>query len=263
MPCQSDYVRVPSQADRRKLALKELTAGGVKANKAISLIAISQTESSYIWNQSRAAPPALTFELSTCWQCRAVIGWEFALRGNTRILHPNNKEAVAQKFLIDNKLAAVGASGDLLPLAPLLSPNSDGIANWFEWAVKHRRADLLTNWSIGPTQMHLVWSDLFRPFQKMGPTPDRLNTWEELFDFYMAGSAAARGHAIKYLDPGSKWNALGTSWPADNPDDKPKIINWLIGQLGNKAGATQYFTNAYDRNLKAVMADARSLNLIA
>jgi len=261
MACESDYAKVASLADRRKLALKELITGGVPSNKAISIVAISHTECGYIWNQSRAAPPVLQFELSTCWQCRACVGWEFAIADGKKILHPNNKEAVARKFVIDNKLAAMGADGNLLPLAPLTSANSDAIANWFEWAVRFRRADLLINWSVGPTQMHMIWSDLFRPFMKMGDTSNRLNTWEQLFEFYTASGAAARGHAIKYLTPGSPGMA-GTTWPADNPNDKDKVINWLIGQIGNKAGATQYYNNSYNTNLKSAIADAKLLNLV-
>lgn len=261
MPCTSDYARVGNINERRKLALKELTSGGVAAHKAISLVAVSATECGYIWNQARVAPPVLEFELSTCWQCRSCVGWEFALKNGRKILHPNNKEPVARAFLLDNKMATVGADGDLLPAGPLLAANSDAIAKWFEWAVRNRRADLLTNWSIGPTQMHLIWSDLFRPFMKMGPTPNRLNTWEQVFEFYTASSAAARGHAIKYLDPGSPGMA-NTSWPAANPDDKEKVITWLIGQVGNRNAATTYYNNAYANNLKATLADAKLLNVV-
>jgi hypothetical protein len=108
----------------------------------------------------------------------------------------------------------------------------------------------------------MVWSDLFRPvFTKMGPTPNRLNTWEQLFEFYMAGSAVARAHAITYMDPGSQWNAAAKKWPASDPADKDSIITWLIGQLGNRAGATQYYNNAYRGNLAAVLADAKAIGI--
>lgn len=261
MAC-TDYTKLNEQ-ERRRTALREMKEADIPLSKAVSLIAISGTESSFIWTQPRVAPPALEFALSPCWHCRVPVGWEPQFKGNQRVLAPANKEAKARAFVLQNGLAVEGAGGELLPAGATLVPNSNGLVKWLEWAIAERRADLLINWSIGPTQMHLIWSDLYRPFQKMNATPDRLNTWEDVFDFLMTDNAGAVARKINYLNPGSKWNPAGTSWPADNPDNADKVINWLIGQLGNRADAARYYNSAYKRNLALVLADARAEKLIA
>jgi len=264
MACDSDYKKMANNAVRRQTALKELIAGGVNKHKAMSIIAISATESSFIWNEERS--DKLPFAKTVCWQCRAVIGWEYSLFEGKRVLHAANHEKVAAQYLLDNKLAYWGAGQRLYPNAGLNTADGDAMAAWFEWALMNRRSDLLPNWSIGPTQMHLLWSDLYLPHRKSWTPPSNgsrrcwLQTWEELFSFYMLNSAAARAHAITYLDPG-KCNMGAKIYPSEQPANRNLAIAWLVEQIGNPTAAATYYDNHYKGNLAAVMTDAVNLKL--
>jgi len=268
MACETDYRAIPDAQLFKRIdtALKELTQGGVSVHKAISVIAVSGNECGYIWNQTRA--PTLWFENSPCWQCRGCVGWEFGLArvGETqvRILHDANKEKEALAYLQDNGLATMGTSGHLLATQKLSTPaNNDNIARWFEWAVSNRRADLLPNWSVGPTQMYLYWSALtigVAPNRGKTVDPRWLNTWEQVFNYHMASSALARANAITYLDP--SYNGVD-AWPSQRPTDADLAIAWLTPrQVGNKAAATTYYNNLFKQRLAETVGRAKALGLI-
>jgi len=264
MQCTEDFSPL-GVSKRRQLALSAHHAGGIDIYKSVSLVAVSVSEAGAIWNMQRA--PSLIYSLKAeCWQCRAVIGWEynFADKEMTKkILHPNNgSDPEAKDYVLSNGLASVGGDGLLYPTTKggLLTPNSDAIARWFEWAVQHRKAKLLTNWSIGPTQMHLLWSDLYLPYRGAAAKtrPYWLQTWEQIFDFYMSDSVY-KANAIQYLDPGKCTSAK--TWPSQHPEDEVANRAWLTYcQTGT--GFPDYYTKNFYPNLKATLADAKSLGLL-
>jgi len=259
MTCTTDYAAIGSLDARMHTFLTEAHDGAVPVHKAVSLAALAANECGEIWNQART--PELLFAPLTCWECRACVGWEFAIKNGVHVLNSVNREPAATQYLLDQQLATRAADGTLTPTQKLSTPaNNVNIARWFEWAIINRRADLLTNWSIGPTQMHLLWSAL-----TIGNTPGRgtnidprwLNSWDDIFNFYMAHSAVARANAITYLDP--SYNGV-PHWPSEQPDNADLAIAWLTPrQLGNKAAATTYYNSIYKKYLAMAVSVAHSL----
>jgi hypothetical protein len=123
------------------------------------------------------------------------------------------------------------------PGGPATQPNSDSLAAFFDWVIVKRKADLLDNFSLGPTQMHMLWSAVKKGVPRCGWP----NTWEEIWAVWTADGIAKLMNSITYLDP-----ACGAPVYPGTPvgDPHSKSVNWLSKHTGNKASAELYWSGA-------------------
>lgn len=214
-----------SVTDRIKTAYDQMMAAGVKKGKAITLLAISQNEVDWIWNQPRASD--LYFGPLGCDNCRVVIGWEYGLKEGKRTVRepPSNPQHLAH--LVDRGILLPDGS----PGSKLSSNLGWARTYWFEYTVATRDAKSLGNFSIGPTMMFLLyqWPGNFG------------SSWDKLWEFYTANDAGIIANGAKMYD------AWGT-WPADAPDDKALAVKWLSKQTGafNQSNGKTAAENYYD-----------------
>lgn len=250
----TDY-RPLSVNDRIKTALSEALAAGVDLLKARSLIALSLSEAGGIWTEKRATGgPLAQAGWDDCWPTRVVVGLETRVGTFGKRFDSNwasDPEAAAK--LESTGLGILKSDGMYYPSLPAV--DSDAFAQLFEWVMGRRKALLLADFSIGPTQMYMLYSG---PSVDAGAGPKTMNfswppDWQGIADLYSMPDAGALMNRIIYLDPAN--NPFSKVWPAANPSDSDNAIQWLRNQVGTDVDiATTYYNNHYGPNLNKVIS---------
>jgi hypothetical protein len=243
--CSRDYVAEGLAAGSKlstltNAALLECMAAGVDREKAISVLALTWRETA----MRILTPRSGQAELDASCDCRTVVGMEL-VQGQFRQSLAADQEAI--DFLTTSGFAIAGQNG-LQPAGGLGNPNTDGssTALFFEYVVTNRKAHLLDQFSIGPTQMHLFWSALMPVTPNTRPgQPDGQNrcgwpsTWEELWTLYISDSVPTLLDQVTYLDPPC---TNGLPYPASpTGDPHSKSVAWLAKHTGNSNDAEKYW----------------------
>lgn len=257
MQCQFD-----DSADRRagtdrqeivRRILEAIQPTGYPRDRLTAYLALSYRETDIVWLTQR--PNA---DDAQC-PCRTSVGLERSSGGAYKMSTRSDPEALA--FLAANGLIQPGPAGDR-PANSAAEPGGQGVALFFEWVVAHRKAALLDNFSLGPTQMHLYWSALRHPGGRCG-FPE---TWEEVWDFYNSQTYSNVATYLQYMDP--------PCWTKPSPGavvmpNRDQVIAWLNGHTGGAHDAhgysvsEAYYEGAAWKNLPAVPAYKAYKNAIA
>jgi len=273
-----DYPSLPLHGPngRRFTAVKSLMDAGMAKNKAVSIVAVSQIECCGSWSQSRETD--MIFDQTPCWTMRQGVSLERPSNdapASVKVMYSSGmKDPDALAYLQSRGLATLtqfglAATDKLLPPNNWCGTNTTEVARWLEWTIMNRKANLLQNFSVGPT---MIWLAESGPGVQAGLTPNMgcsfPATWDDIFNLYMAQVPIAAGNAINYLDPPCYGHFPG--YPADiaptgqttDPSVEGPITDWLVNHVGNKAGAVNYygvFPGGYIGNLWGVIQDTKNL----
>lgn len=233
----SDYTKIASMDDRIKRAFKELTEAGMPAGKARSVIAVSTNESGVLWTMNR--PVDLFFKLPPCVLCRQIVGFE--PNGQGLVTMPADPNLL--RWMQDNKV--VSGAGVPGPAITTDKARFTNIARWFEAVVNARDSRSLWNFSIGPTQMFMGNSSVANKNVIGHHIAGFPESWEDIWSQYMNSNAGETVPSLAYLniasDKADGAHSNARVYPADAPADRNNGIMWLSSQVGNAAGATDYW----------------------
>jgi len=166
----------------------------------------------------------------------------------------NDQEAM--DFLSMQGLISSGPGGCIQPEGGLGLPNGEKQALFFEWVLAHRRANLLDQFSLGPTQIYLGLSPVAITPSACG----HFDTWDDMFDFWTSVTIKEVMDRIVYLEP----PCTSTPYPsAPGGDPRAKGIAWLTHHTGNTAAATAYYDGSdLPPNIQQGMAFSNSIFLV-
>lgn len=234
---------------RIQMAFSQAKTAGINADKARSLIAVSVREADAIWTENRETGGPLR-AMDSCWPGRVVVGFESRSgKYGRRFDDAWVADAEALAFLQNSGLGILKDDGEVYPTVTKGDDNRE--AALFEWVVGRRKARLLADFSLGPTQMYMWYSQMS---VDSGAGPSVANTgwpksWEEMASFYTETDAGALMKRINYLDPGV--NPYASSWPSEHPDDDTTNMAWLRNQVGpnDPSFLDTYYHTYFKKNL--------------
>lgn len=254
-----------TSAARADAVLKILKASNAPRDHAITAVAISMSECMAMWLQKRSAD--LPYKLP-CYACRTCVGLEGLPVEGILMWQPS----MTKDPLVVGALIGAGAIVDAPPnkftyqgttyyrvMGGAKEPNGDTLAAFFETMLIHRRASMLSSFSLGPTQMWLAQTKMSQDWQAKygrkvsgsGLVPSFPQTWDELAAVYFSQTACNVLDATSYLK--------GTTWPSTQPDNRTVGINFLAGrQTGGTSdpgsSAELYYDKFFKGNLRYCVA---------
>lgn len=273
-----DYYSLPTLVARVKQAYGELVAAGATREQAQSLVALSISETSALWVVGRQNP--MWYD-NICWPTSSLVGlelgepiWKRDAAGNV-VRDEYGVEVIDVRVLMPSavtdaqSLAFLTGNGYIIPLPkekeqymkkqrrPWYIPagmfagaGTPPIRYFFERVLDWRKGALLDNFSIGPTMRYLAFTKMAA---EAGSSPTGNynaswpNTWDDLFNVYMARTAGAQLKYFEYLSEAK----TGALWPAKMPNDRPNAVKWLRQQVGSDPAKAGIY---YDANLKKNLA---------
>jgi hypothetical protein len=247
---------------RMQKGINGLVSGGLTLSAARSVAAVASHESSSLYFMPREGTLPYDHE---CWPNRTLVGLE-VLRGRNRATNAavqlfrakSANNLAVRNFLITRGLAAdypnggqvVNTNNNAIVAGPkYLTPTGDmaGLgttahALFMEWIMMERVPVALEMVSIGPTMM---WMGMAGEGVRAGTYGAKAcewpDTWDDIFQLYVADSWTRLAKYMKYLQPGCTGHS---DYPADHPNDDVRNVGWLTKQTGSY-GVQSYYNDYF------------------